>query len=242
MAFPEISDADTTNGVQTSNSTSWTATYPANIAAGDLLLLFIASDGAITHTVTGFTLIVNMSTGCTVTVFAKIAAGTESGSLTLTMSGSEQGAWRIFRIPAASWFGSGIGDLSNDGNGVAHRPKGATSTTVTANPDPFDLDPTNWATEDTLWISGVGIDTSRTISVYPLAGRNTEDNSGGAGGATLGLCTTESAVASLDVGAWTISASDDAGAFTIAVRPAVFVPPAYVPRHPAINHQNPALV
>lgn len=221
MTFPTVQDGDTKNGTQTSNSTSWTGTYPTNIASGDLLLMFVASDGNPAVTSTGWTQVgTDAVSACNVNCLAKIAAGTETGTFTISVSASEQGAWRIFRI--TGWFGSGLPTSNNahDGAGVdsAGALGGASST-----PDPPNLDPGQWATEDTLWFATCGVDTSRTISVFPLADRNSSDVSGGAGGATLGLCSTNSAVSSLNPGTFTISTSDDWGALTVAVRPAAAV-------------------
>lgn len=228
MTFPTIADADTTNGTVTTNSNSWTLTYPANIGSGDLLVVFVASDGGPTITSTGFSQLAASGNGAaSVVCLAKSAGGTESGTFTLSLTASEQGGWRIFRIPVASWYG-GIPLPAGDGTAGAGTGGGGAS----QNPDPPANNPFGWDVEDTLWFAACGVDTSRTISVYPLADRNTADVSGGANGATLGLCTTESAVASLDPGTFTISASDDWGAVTIGVRPAPSV--AYTPTIVAI--------
>ncbi len=217
MAFPTIADADTKSGTVTVNSTSWTITYPTNIAVGDLLLLFIGSDGSPDFSATGFTVITASQPGpCTCFLLAKVAAGTETGTFTATATATEQGGWRIFRIPAASWFGGALVQ-GPDSNGLSAF--GDSSGSPSANPNPSVLNPANWDVEDTLWIAAIGVDTSRTISVYPFADRNTADVSGGSTGATLGICTTTSTVASLDPGTFTISASDDWGALTVAVRP-----------------------
>ncbi len=222
MSFPQISDADTKFGTVTTNSTSWTITYPTNIAAGDLLLLFLAADGNPIFSATGFTSMMSVQTSSAVGLYllAKVAVGTETGTFTAALTATEQGGWRMFRIPAAGWFGgsliSGIGNGPADSDGLSLIGTGATS----GNPDPASLDPANWATEDTLWIIACGVDTSRTISAYPFAGRNTAEVSGGSTGATLGICTTTSATPSLDPGTFTISASDDWEALTVAVRPA----------------------
>lgn len=223
MTFPTVQDADTKNGTVTTNSTSWTLTYPTNIAAGDLLLAFIAADGGgrCTALPAGWTFMHQRNEGAvSLTSAAKIADGTETGTFTATIAASEQGGWRIFRI--TGWFGSGAAgnagdaDTQTDGDGTAEECVANT----TGNPNPDPLDPANWATEDTLWFAVCGVDTSRTISVYPLADRNTADVSGGAGGATLGVCSANSAVGSLDPGTFTISTSDDWVALTVAIRPA----------------------
>lgn len=221
MAFPTISDADTKSGTVTTNSASWTLTYPTNIAAGDLLLAFVASDGNPTETWPGSWIRLCKGNGggaAIIMVGGLVASGSETGNFTLSLSASEQGGWRVYRVPTSSWFG-GLPTLEDD-----HTATGLDTNRVgngtNQNPNPPNLDPGQWATEDTLWIAGCGIDASRTISVFPLADRNTADVSGGSGGATLGLCTAESAVSSLDPGTFTSSAADDWGAVTVAIRPA----------------------
>lgn len=230
MTFPAIADSDTTSGTVTSNSTSWTLTYPTNLAAGDLIAFVMATDGAPTVSTTeGFSLYSD-ATGTAVRwqVLLKIADGTETGTFTATISASEQGAWRGWRI--TSWFGSGLpnstpitSSATANGTGVAIRSITGASTT----PDPGSTNPSDWDIEDTLWLAIAAIDTSRTVSDWP---DTTTDNgssvSGGAGGATLAWCRFESAAASWDPTTFTISASDDWGTAVIAVRPA----PARVPR------------
>jgi len=224
-AFPSIADADTKSGTVVANSTSWTITYPTNVAAGDLLLLFIGSDGDPGFSASGFTIIAASElSASSVWLLGKVAAGSETGTFTATAGAGEQGGWRIFRIPASSWFGGSLpSGVGIDSDGVATRGSSGISNV----PDPSANDPSTWGTEDTLWIAAIGVDTSRTISVFPLADRNTADVSGGSTGATLGLCTTTSAVASLDPGTFTISASDDWAALTVGIRPAAgAAPPA----------------
>jgi len=225
MAFPQISPdnaTETPRGTVTSNSTSWTLTYPSNLVSGDLILALVASDGTNSYTFpAGF---VNASltgggSACELASAKKLSDGTESGNFTLTLANSEQGAWRCFRI--TGWEGT-LGTTffnASDAGAVVRAGTGATD----QNPNPPSLNPLNWDVEDTLWFAVCAVDTSRTISVWPLADRNTSDVSGGAGGATLGICTTTSAVASLDPGTFTISNSDDWAAATIAVRPAAAV-------------------
>jgi hypothetical protein len=116
MAFPTIQGADTKNGTQASNSTSWTLTYPTNIASGDLLLAFIGSDGGGAYDGTalsfpaGWVVVAanrdSSSNNVSFAIAAKIAAGTETGTFTVTMRATEQGGWRVFRI--TGWYGSGL--------------------------------------------------------------------------------------------------------------------------------------
>jgi hypothetical protein len=232
LQIPDIIDMDTKFGTVTSNSTSWTLTWPTNLGNGDLVLAFVATDGDTSTTTWPANWVDReVSSGGAVTghIAKFLSDGTQTGTFTLTVSATEQGAWRIFRI--TGWEGT-LGDPFSGTTGGAIQAGNLSN--VSANPDPPSLDPVTWDVEDTLWFAACMVDTSRTISVFPLADRQTEDNSGGAGGATLGLCSTNSAVASLDPGTFTISASDDWEVYTVAVRPAAAGAPAtsliYSPR------------
>jgi len=229
MAFPTIANADTTFGTVTGNSDSWTLTYPTNIAAGDLLVAFVSTDGNTNPSFPAgwisFTVALGKPQTSTVAKF--LANGTETGTFTLSLGAAEQGAWRIFRIPAASWEGT-IGTLMLGSTAGACQATGADG--ISDSPNSGNLNPFNWDVEDTLWIAMMGCDTSRSISAYPLPDRQTADISGGANGATLGICTVESAVASLTPGAFTISTSDDWEAILVAIRPAAVVAAERVPR------------
>jgi len=220
MAFPAVQTADTKNGVQTSNAITWTLTYPTNLASGDLILALLSNDGANSaNTWPGGWINLNLGTGANDLNWAKkLSDGTETGNFSVTLTGSEQGAWRVFRI--TGWEGTIGTDFGNAGTDGAVLAASTITGSPSAAPNPPSLDPANWGVEDTLWIAACSVDTSRTISVWPLADLQTSDVSGGAGGATLGVCMTNSAVASLDPGTFTISASDDWAAITIAVRPA----------------------
>jgi hypothetical protein len=222
MAFPTVVDADTKNGTVTSNATDWVMTYPTNLVSGDLILAFIGSDGnSVGPTAIPGGWVEKVRGGSnganSLLTLAKISDGTETGNFTVTLSASEQGGWRVFRI--TGWFGGSLGTTQgNDADGF--RMVATITGSPSANPDPPANNPANWDVEDTLWFAVCSLDTSRTISVYPLADRNTADVSGGSTGATLGVCSTTSTVASLDPGTFTISASDDWAAMTVAVRPA----------------------
>lgn len=235
MAFPVVQTADTKNGTQASNSSSWTLTYPTNIAAGDLILAFIGRDGGGggASWPAGWVSQIFLGSGAnTLESAKKSATGSETGNFTVTLSGSEQGGWRVFRI--TGWGGT-LGTLGGNAAGSGDVVNSAGASGSSLNPDPDSLDPNNWATEDTLWMACVSLDTSRTISVYPLPDLQTADVSGGSTGATLGICMTNSAVSSLDPGTFTISASDDWAASTLAVRPASTT---RVPRSPAVDSGN----
>jgi len=220
MAFPTVQTADTQSGTVTSNSTSWTITWPTNLASGDLILLVVATDGnpSLSGSPFGSFVSVQIDSAANHLSFSKkVSDGTETGTWTVLLSASEQGAWRIFRI--TGWEGTlGTVFANNASSGAV---VAVTNNGTDANPDPLSVDPFNWTTENTLWIAATSVDTSRTISVYPLADLNTADISGGAGGATLGICMANDTVSSKDPGTFTISTGDDWLTATIAIRPAV---------------------
>ena len=232
MAFPTI--ATSAVGDQTSNSTSWTITYPSSIASGDLLLVIISSDGTATASdaATGFTLVRAAVDGDTaankIVIFEKIADGTETGTFTYTNSGSEQGSWLALRI--TGWYGSGLpangaGQQDGDGMSIVSYAPAATSpgTAILVGVSGGAMNPANWDVEDTLWIACGAWDSTPTATAkdanytYPTGMPRT---SGGAGGAGLAVSYRENAVASEDPGDYTISASENWVSAFIAVRPA----------------------
>lgn len=226
MAFPVIQTADSQHGVVTSNSTTWTLTYPTNLASGDLILAFMGRDGA---NVTAGTwpagwITFAQNQGQTGLIGAKkLSDGTETGTFNVTGLASEQGGWRTLRV--TGWEGT-IGTVFNTSSGAeaVQVPTGGVANGTDANPNIPSGNPANWDVEDTLWIAVCSVDTSRTFSAWPSGyspGDNTwDDVSGGSNGASLSVQWRNSAAASEDPGAWTISASDDWAASLIAVRPA----------------------
>ena len=240
MAFPTVQTADTKNGTVTSNSTSWTITYCTNIAPGNLLLLFLASDGVGAQTTTGLPsgwnviCAINNASAVSGLIASKIADGSETGTFTFTAAASEQGAWRMYRI--TGWYGSG--DFTTEDLGIpgASQRNFAGLATISNNssagsPNGAILDPTTWTgAEDTLWIDACMVDTSRTVTTFPsnMPDLNTSDVSGGAGGATLGNVMLNSAVESINPNTWTMSSGDDWVNFVTAVRPAAAAAPGPV--------------
>lgn len=212
MAFPTVQDSDTKNGTQTSNSNSWTLTYPTNIAAGDLLIAFVGSDGQPSPTFpTGWTAIgagrwLATASAATLIAYYKIADGTESGNFTLSLSTSEQGAWRIVRI--TGWHGTTPPEA------------GTANANNTDTPDPPSLSP-SWGAADTLWFAAEAADGGATsVSTYPTNYTNGfSDSSGGGTGGHLGTARRNVNATSEDPGTFLLSATEQWAAQTIAVRP-----------------------
>lgn len=226
--YPFVADGDTTSGTVTSNSSSWTLTYPTNIGAGDLLVALIACDGSAIPTsgMSSWGINYRGSGANELTVALMAAAGTETGTFAVGLSASEQGSWVIYRIPAGTWSGNTVGSGNTDlSSGQHNLPAYATAaaTSASLNPDPPSVDPSEWATANTLWFAVMSADTSRTVSAYPSSPDTFTNTgslvSGGSNGATLGWARLEQNAASVDPGTFTISNSDDWVAATIAVRP-----------------------
>jgi len=227
MAFPTVQTADTQYSTVGSNSSSWTLTYPTNLASGDLILAFVATDGDTSGTWTWPSGWVwtggNSTNGANTRAYAKkLSDGTETGNFSVTLPASEQGAWRIFRI--TGWEGTlgtvAVGNNAATGGAIAGQ--GTITGSPSTTPDPPSLDPINWDTEDTLWIAVVSADTSRDITGYPsnCPDLQTKDISGGSTGASLGIAMANSATATFDPGTFTIASSDDWVTITIGIRPA----------------------
>ena len=220
--FPQVITQDTKVGTVTSNSSSWTLTYPTNLQSGDLILAFVASDGSYASATwpAGWVAAATGSGANTIYFAKKKSDGTETGTFTLGLSGSEQGSWRIFRI--VGWEGTLGSTWGQTGDIGAVAGAASNTGSPSTTPDPPVLNPSTWDVENTLWAAACSIDTSRAITGYPsgMADYRTADVSGGSGGATLGIAMQQSAVASLDPGTFTIGTSDDWATATIAIRPA----------------------
>ena len=224
---PTIQHGDTQSGVVTSNSTSWTLTYPTNIASGDLLLAFMAIDGSSTGAFpAGWEEQSHFTQGAVSWIGAvKSATGSETGTFSVTTS-SEQGAWMILRI--TNWFGGSLwitqSPSANTGADTDSLSYTILNASGSATLDPPSDNPANWDVEDTLWFAIASVDTSRTFSAYPtgyLPGSSIWDFvSGGAGGASLSVQYKRATAGSEDPGTFTISTADDNETVTLAVRPA----------------------
>lgn len=238
MAFPTVAAADSKSGTVTSNSASWALTYPTNLASGDLILAFMGRDGGNSTGTwpagwvpTSFN---GSASACSITAAKKVSDGTETGTFNVTGLSSEQGCWRVIRI--SGWEGTlGTTFLGGDANAGAVDKTGNVGSDT--NPDPLTLDPFNWATEDTLWIAVAACDGTPTFTGFPTS-YTQEDHttagghaasSGGAGGAGLAMAYRQLNAGSEDPGTFTISATEQWAALTVAVRPAAavatFAPP-----------------
>ena len=213
LAAPAV--ASVTQTAFSSDTTTHNVSMPATVNAGDLLIVLFTNDGSATVTTpAGWTPLASTAEGSHVrlSVYYKKAAGTEGGTtVNFDTSASEQAAAQVYRI--TDWHGTTPPEIST----------AATNAGSTA-PDPASLNPAGWGVADTLWLAVAGQDRGNQLgtTTYPPSYTN--------GTSTVSsndnvCCRTLSArralvAASEDPGAFTIPASEQWVAFTIAVRPA----------------------
>lgn len=197
--YPTIEVLDTKSGTVAVDSNSWTLTYPTSLSRDELILLVAAIDGSTTVTLpAGWQTMRSANNSGIVSqiVAAKISLGTETGTFTMSLSASEQGAWRIFRIKR--WYGfAGLSNAfatqgQNDGLAVTPSTSGGTgSDTAPTTSNCIPMEPTiKWAPRsEVLWFAIAGIDASADVTAFPLPDNQSEDTSGGANGTTLAICT-----------------------------------------------------
>jgi len=203
MAFPVV--AAVNGGYEAEASTEHTVNLPADIGAGDLLLVFFGSDGVPTITFPeGWTELFQESNGnVTLGAWYRVADGEEGATITVTTSVSEMASHNSYRITGYS----GTPEISLRGTG---------SSTI---PNPRSLTPT-WGAKDTLWFAVEGNDSNPTVTDYPADytdGRN--DVYDGFGGCGVGSARRELNAESEDPGVFTISGSEEWVTVTIAIRP-----------------------
>lgn len=143
MAFPSVGSAVDTDFA--SSVTSMAVNLPASINSGDLILAFVEVRNSGTWTVptdwVEFDAQLGGSSVGELTVFYKIADGTEGSTATWTASTGTTAAWQTRLV--TSWHGTTPPE-SNTSSGD-----------FSTNPNPPSLTP-SWGSDDTLWIEVAG--------------------------------------------------------------------------------------
>lgn len=225
MAFPAI--IDVRQGVQASDTTSWSLTYPT-LAAGDLILFWIGQDGTAAGlpTATGFVTGADAgaASACRLCYGKALAVGTESGSFTVTLATAEQGCWKTCSV--RGWEGTlgatfSTAATADSNSGSVEYVNGTNGTSGT--PDPPSSTLRLWGAEETLWFAaactdnGSNLFTSTLPTGYTVLG--TSQANGQAAGATLNVAYKESVATNEDPSSFSIApASDEWAANVIAVR------------------------
>jgi hypothetical protein len=211
-------------GLQTSDATNWSLTYPDLIQPGELLAVLAACDGNLgsNPTISGWvTSRANAASNTATQLFAKKkATGTESGSFTMTLDTAEQGCWKVVRIgPWEATLGANFTNSDSNGGAFPFTDQlNGTGTSIAT----FASDPFNWDVDDTLWIFHNIADGGDTVFDGPPTGYSligTLQNSGGADGAAQMACYRKRRVAQETPGTITLSPSEEWASSVFPLRP-----------------------
>lgn len=192
------------------SSSERTYDLPAGVVAGELLLCIYAQDDVTAPSMSsaGWTLKRHKAASQhSLTVWAKIASGSEGSTVAIVPNDNEQASCLIVRVEAWS------GDL--DDVIVSAAASGSS-----ANPDP-DSVTAPWGALANLFIAVGSMDGNPTVSSYPstYTDHNTPLQGGSSGCATLGLASAIVSGETSNPGTFTFSGSGDWAALTIVVRP-----------------------
>lgn len=230
MAFPQVGATATTDG--TAATANAVVNLPTGIAADHLLIvLHRSASNATAHAVSGggWTNLVNDASDASndrISLWFRVADGTEGATITITQTSSKL-ASIAYRITGH--------------DSVANPPQVSTVAVGTNTlPDPPSLTPTG-GPKDFLWLWLGGWEGEQTSPPggNPTNYTNPLGASSGIAGAVATNCRVATArrelnAASEDPPSWTISASDDWSAFTLAVHPGDLPAPVL-----AVGYQNP---
>ncbi len=155
MAFPVVGSRNAS--VEAVNATSHTVALPASIAAGDLLLCVITSDGSSAiDSFPGWISIANVA-GDPPQHAAFYRKATGSDPVLFTTAAGQMSAHRTWRFTSAS-----VADPDTVG------PQAGSATGAASNPDPPSFNPTWTSGDDTTWIATCGRDDDdSTAQTYP---------------------------------------------------------------------------
>lgn len=227
--YPVIEYADFEANV-TSDSASWQCGMPTNITAGNLLILFVCTDGVVTTTwESGWVEILDQSNSDNgLHIAYRIADGTEGSTTAVTLSAAEQGVAMSMRI--SNWHGT-------------TPPAVASTTGDSATPDAPSLNPADWDVEDTLWIAAASWDGTPTWSSDPSGYGlgSVHLTSGGSTGAGGAIAAHTGTVATENPPTFSISGSEQWVTATVAVRPGATGGATVTPAAIAVTTSMPAV-
>ncbi len=220
MAFPEVNAR--ASSIENTNVTSHTVTLPSGILPGDLLIVwFVADQNPSIDIPAGWIQLKQRGDGganVKTILFYRDADGTEGATITVTTSLTQHSAHRAWRI-------SGHDKQTS----VALADSGGTS----ANPDSPVLGPSGGGKEF-LWLAVYGADGANDATVYPTNYTDTfyleTASADPANSCSLGVAERKFGTDSENPSAFTIDASENWVATTIAIYPA---PPPKVPTEPS---------
>lgn len=217
-SFPGLSNPRVTTF--NTDTTAHAVNMPSVVDANDLLLVLFTNDANTTITdpdgAGAWTQILTQTGGTQLraSVWAKVAAGSEDATtVDFVTSATDKAAAQVYRVPASEWSGAigGVEAAAVDSGSVN-------------NPDPPNLDPGAWATENTTWMTYIAGSTYTGVTTYPTnfttngvhSNPATTDNTS----ASVSSASYKSAASALDPGAFTMANTTNGVAITIAIRPA----------------------
>jgi len=210
-AFPTLAAS---NGGANASSSTPTLNLPSGIGAGDLLIVLLVTDGVATVTNwNGYTQGGSLTcplNACTAQWAYKVATGSEGSSVQITLSTALITGYITLRI-------EGHDSSTNP-------PQGAGATGTSATPNPPSNTPTG-GPKDFLWIEFFGADDDDDTATYWTTSPNAYTPIVQVQCATTGITCMISAArraanaVSEDPGTMAMAASEEWGAFTLAVHP-----------------------
>ncbi len=211
MAFPIIASSSVTTDI---DNTTTVVTMPAGIVAGDLLVVFASNDnGAILSASAGWTLLasgVNGASNVSLAVFGKIAAGSDTCTLTDLAVDTAVVAVRV--------TDHGVVEPLPDGIVV-----GTSAIGTSATPNPPNCNPL--VTRDYLWLETFAMEDMNPTATYWssgfLAANQVATGTGGGGTTGIAVAQQNLAASSLDPGTMAASASKRWVAQTLAIKPVI---------------------
>jgi len=214
MPFPQVVVAVKETNFA-GDTTAHLVDMPTTTVSGELLMmLFVCHTTAAHTTPSGWTVQWNLATSSlsNTTCFVKVADGTEGGTtVDIVTADAQSAAAQVYRI--TDWEGT----LSGVESGVM------VVEDVSNTPDPPSLTP-SWGQMDTLWIAMFGAgDDDETVTSFPTDYTDGVDTVSGAGlgsdaGCEVGTARRELNATTDDPGQFTLTASEQNVANTVAIR------------------------
>lgn len=196
------------------NATSHVVALPSSITSGQLLIvLFGQREDADATFPAGWTEFFDAGTAGQAGIAGayRVADGAEGASITVTTTANRPDAWAVIRI-AAGTFKSGTAPEA-----------GTVATGSSTTPNPPSLTP-SWSQGETLWIAACALKdaaTARTVSSWPTGYADNQTSQSSNNTHELFFATKFAEAASDDPGTFTVSATGQWAAQTIAIRPNV---------------------
>lgn len=215
MAFPTVVSRNESSTATA--GTSHVVNLPAGLVSGNLILVLtnIGSTAATFNTLTGWNEIVDEGSANGITMWYRVADGSEGATVTFTSSASTRDASVSYQINGALSPATQAPQLSTVATGTSTTPNATTCT------------PTGGA-KDYLWITMFGMageqaDDDTLVTGTPTNFVNTLQKTCGVAGTNLGgmIASAEFAsnAASMDAAAWTSVDNAAWRAYTIAIHP-----------------------